>query len=367
MKEELNSVAQRDFLVFARMALSKLDGTVIDEDPYIELLVTYLMDFADGSTKRQLVNMPPRHAKTKLASICCSAWILGHDPSAKIMIITYSKDLAESIARSIRDILQSDFFKRIFPTRVVRGHAKSNNFATTAGGELYATSFDGSVTGFGGDVIIVDDPHNISDVEFPKQLERTIEKFHSIIVRRLNNPNKGRIMVVGHRVHEHDLSADLLETGEWTHLALPIVAPRDQSYPTAYGWWHRRKGELLRPRADELKKIERLRKRLVNPSFELLYQQDVEGQSLPALTVKHFPSFNPDDIADLPRFISIDPGTDEGDGRRLGAYGAWASDGTTHYLVDQARKRCEFSDLVKITNRFAGKNAGAPDSHRKDS
>ena len=74
MKEELNSVAQRDFLVFARMALSKLDKTVIDEDPYIELLVTYLMDFADGSTKRQLVNMPPRHAKTKLASICCSSF-----------------------------------------------------------------------------------------------------------------------------------------------------------------------------------------------------------------------------------------------------------------------------------------------------
>ena len=117
---------------------------------------------------------------------------------------------------------------------------------------------------------------------------------------------------------------------------------------------------MLRPRADELKKIERLRKKLVNPSFELLYQQDVEGQSLPALTVKHFPSFNPDDIADLPRFISIDPGTDEGDGRSFRVIQLWASDGTTHYLVDQARKRCEFSDLVEITNRFARKNAGAP-------
>ena len=365
MKKELTRVAQRDFLAFAKMVLRELDGTVIDNDPYIELLATDLMDFADGSTKRLLINMPPRHGKTKLASICCSAWILGHEPSAKIMVITYSKDLSENIARSIRNILQSDVFKKIFATRIEKGHAKSTDFATTAGGRLYATSFDGAVTGFGGDIIIVDDPHNIADAGYPDQLESTIEKFHSMVVRRLDNRKKGRIMVVGHRIHEHDLSADLLAGGGWTHLALPIDAPRDQSYRTACGWWHRRKGELLRPDADDVDDIERLRRKLVNPSFELLYQQDVEGQSLPALTAEHFPSYDGEDIANLPRFISIDPGTDEGDGRSFSVIQLWASDGATYYLLDQIRERCDFSDLMQFTKRFAGNNR-RPDPNRKD-
>ena len=77
--------------------------------------------------------------------------------------------------------------------------------------------------------LIVDDPHNIADVENPKLLENTIDKFLSMVVHRLDNRKKGRIMIVGHRVHEKDLSGDLLEGGGWKHLALPIIAPTDQT------------------------------------------------------------------------------------------------------------------------------------------
>jgi predicted phage terminase large subunit-like protein len=360
MNRHLSSALKNDFLTFARRALRKLDDTVLDHDPYLELLTTYLLEFADGSTKRLLINMPPRHAKTKLCSICFSAWILAHNPSIKIMIVAYSIDLAESISRAIRNILQSVWFKESFPTRVAKGHAKSNDFATTAGGKVYATSFDGSVTGFGGDIIIVDDPHNISDVENPRQLERTIEKFNTMLVRRLDTPKKGRIMVIGHRVHENDLSAALLQDGSWTNLRLPIVAPRDQEFRTAYGRWHRRKGELLRPDADDLTEIERLRSKLVNPPFELLYQQDDDAQSLPALTADHFLSYRPEDIFNLPRFVSVDPGTDEGDGRSFSVVQLWATNGVINYLVDQVRKRCDFRELVRITKRIVCNNTGAP-------
>jgi predicted phage terminase large subunit-like protein len=276
------------------------------------------------------------------------------------MVVTYSKDLAQNISRAIRDVLESPWFKAVFPTRVSKTHRKSNNFSTTAGGEVYATSFDGSLTGFGGDTIIVDDAHNITDVQSPEQLQRTIDLFHSILIQRLNDMKKGRIMVVGHRVHENDLSADLLEEGGWAHLALPIIAPRDQTYKTAYGRWHRRKGELLRPDADDVERIERLRWKLVNPPFELLYQQDVEGQSLPALTAEHFPPFDWDAIRNLPRFISVEPGTDEGDKRSYSVLLLWASNGVTHYLIDEIRERCNFRKLVEITKALARDNIGAP-------
>ena len=310
------------------------------------------MDFADGRRSGFFSTLPPRHLKTQLGSVCLAAWILAHKPNTKIMVVAYSEELAEQIARSIRSILQADWFKKIFDTRIAKGHAKAKNFATTAGGALYAASIDGSITGFGADVIIVDDPHNITDAGHPEQLERTIERFDTIIMSRLNNRKKGRVIVIAHRIHDMDLSAHLLAGGGWTHVVLPLIATRDQTYDTAYGPWHRRKGTLLQPDADDVDQIERLRGKLVNPSFDLLYQQDVDGQALPSITAEHFPSYAPDSLRNLPHVISVDAGTDKGDTRSFSVIQVWAYDGGNCYLVDQYRGHCDYHELGDMTRRF---------------
>ena len=75
------------------------------------------MQFADGLIKRLLVNLPPRHLKTYLGSVCLAAWILAHNPSTKIMILACSEQLAEKIARLIRSILLAEWYRAIFPTQ----------------------------------------------------------------------------------------------------------------------------------------------------------------------------------------------------------------------------------------------------------
>jgi hypothetical protein len=81
---------RQDFMSFARHAFAKLnDGERLTRDPYIKLLSSELMEVADGKTKRLLINLPPRHAKTFLASIALSAWVLAHHPSHKIMVLTH--------------------------------------------------------------------------------------------------------------------------------------------------------------------------------------------------------------------------------------------------------------------------------------
>ncbi len=360
MKTEVKKALRQDFLAFASKALRELNGTVVSEDRYLELLATHLTDLAEGRAKRLLVNMPARHLKTYLCSVSLAAWILAQKPKTSVMIVTYSQDLSESISRDIRSILQASWFKEVFNTRIAKGHARVNDFATTDGGKLYAVAFDGSITGFGADIIIVDDPHNVSDAGYPKRLKQTIETFYSNVLSRFNNRKKGRLVVVGHRVHELDLSAALLEDGDWTHIALPMIAPRDQSYQTAYGTWHRKKDDLLRPDAYDLAEIKNLRLRNVNPCFELLYQQDADGQSLPSLTPHHFMSYDLDRIQTLPHFISVDPGVDEGDGRSFSVVQLWASNGDNHFLVNQFRKRCDFPTLVAMTKSFAKSNVGAP-------
>ena len=265
MKAHTRNIVKKDFLLFAQVALRELDGTEMSDDRYLEVLASELMRLADGSSKRLLINLPPRHLKTRLCTICFAAWLLAQYPQEKILVVSYSQELAEDIARAIGKILQAPWFKKTFATRIAVGHAKINNFATTVGGQLYAASVDGSLTGFGANIIIVDDPHNLADAGSPCRLQMTIERFHSIVVQRLNNRRKGRILVVGHRLHDADLSADLLETGAWRHLALPIVAPEDKTYETAFGGWKRREGTLLRPDADDIAEVKDLRRKLVNP------------------------------------------------------------------------------------------------------
>lgn len=357
----ISDLPKYDLLAFARKALQELDGTEMSHDPYLELLERYLVDFADGSINRLIANLPPRTLKTLFCTIVLSAWMLAHNPSLKILLVTYSQDLAENIARAIRTILEAPWFKRLFAgTRIKKGHAQVRNFATTAGGQVYATSFDGAITGFGGDVIIIDDPHNISDVDFLDRIERTVDRFKTIVKRRLNNPKKGRILVVAHRVHEDDLSAHLIATGRYVHVALPIIATRDKTYQTNYGRWRRRKGELLRPDADDAAELNQLRDELVNPDFELLYQQNTEAQSLPSVSAVHFGRYEVDKILNLPRFVTIDPGLSKDEGRSFSVGQVWATDLVNFFLIDQFRERCDFIELVKNTKRLARRNFGAP-------
>src|SRR6516162_8630315 len=185
MKNEINSVLRNDFLSFARKALRRLEGTTKSHDRYLELLASELSAFAEGRPQRLLVNLPPRHLKTLLGSVCLAAWILGHNPNTKIMLLACSEKLAEKISRQIRSIMLAQWYQEISRTRLKKGHAKAMDFETEDGGGVFASSINGIITGFGADIIIVDDPHNISDVRNPELLDDTVATFHTVVRSRL--------------------------------------------------------------------------------------------------------------------------------------------------------------------------------------
>ena len=357
MNREILRLVKRDFLAFAKVALRELKGIQVSNDRYIEFLAGYLMAFGEGSIKRMILNLPPRHLKSLLATVCFGAWTLAQNPSARLMIVSYAQELADEIARSIRDVLQAKWFKMSFDTRIKKGHARVNNFATTAGGQVYASSIDGRLTGFGADIILIDDPNSISDAGYPDRLQRTIDVFFTTIENRLDNPQDGRILLTAHRIHECDLSAALLETNGWTHVALPLIADRTRTHQTAYGPWRRRKNELLRANSFSKKKLKEMR---LKPSFDLLYQQGVEGQLLPSLRPKHFLRFDLREVRNLPHFLSIDPGTSDHEDRSFSVIEVWAADGVNLFLVDLFRERCNFSRLLAVTKKFVGRYSGAP-------
>src|SRR5580704_15360483 len=350
MDPRIKAVLSRDFLSFARKAILELEGTKIGTEPYLKYLAYELDQFANEETRRLIINLPPGHLKTLLGSVSLAAWMLAHDPTLKIIIVSHAETLSKVIARNIRTILQSGWFKELFALRVKKGHAEVTDFGTTSGGGVFVTSFHGRFTGRRADVIIVDDPHDIGDDL--EQIESTIESFITVLLSRLNNRKNGRVLVVAHRVHERDLSAYLLRKKKWQHAVLPLVATKEQTYETSSKTWRRRKGELLRPDAFGPDDLEDLRVSSFRPDFEMLYQQDCDLQALPAISAEHFPSISELMPPSAPVVLSVDAGVTKRATSAFSVIEAWRLSADRYYLIDLFREQCDYSELRREVRRF---------------
>ena len=117
-----------------------------------------------GEVLRLLILLPPRSLKSILTSVALPAYILGHDPTARILCGSYSDSLARKHSNDCRILMSSDRYKRIFPrTRISKQKDTETEFQTTRGGFRYATSVGGPLTGRGGNILIIDDPQKPQD------------------------------------------------------------------------------------------------------------------------------------------------------------------------------------------------------------
>ena len=123
---------------------------------HIEAIVYQLERVRRGEIKRLIINLPPRYLKSIIVSIAFAAYILGHDPTAKIFGISYSDVLTRDISIKFRAIIEADWFRETFPNlefdRILDEEA-----TTTLHGFRKSVSVFGSLTGMGGDYFIIDD------------------------------------------------------------------------------------------------------------------------------------------------------------------------------------------------------------------
>src|SRR6202008_713807 len=150
---------QHDLASFAGRCFQDLNPqTCLATNWHLEMIAAKLTAVREGRIRRLIINLPPRHLKSLMASIAFPAWCLGHDPSAQILCVSYAQDLADKLARDCRSIMTSDWYWRIFPTRLA-GHPQAvQEFITPRKGYRLATSTGGVLTGRGADVILIDDP-----------------------------------------------------------------------------------------------------------------------------------------------------------------------------------------------------------------
>ena len=353
------AVIRNDFASFVRKAFfHDHDHNKLGKEPYIDYLCHELELVAAGETKRLVINLPPRHLKTFLAAICLPAWVLAKDPSARIIILTYNDGLGQHIAYKIRGILQSAWFKKVFKTRVAVDRARVDDFATTQGGGVFATSVGGALAGRGADLIIFDDPLDLKDAANAKRIAIVNQRFDSLIMSRLNNPKTGRIVIIAHRLNDDDLSAHVREQGGWRHVVLPLIAARKKTYDLGYTTWRRKRGELLRPGSHTANQLTYLQMNTINPDFELFYQQGRGTGLRLAIKGEHFAQASPlaHSPANFATILSVDPGQRSGPNNSFCVIQVWTSTGGNHLLVDQWREQCGYEALRtafwKFVRRF---------------
>jgi predicted phage terminase large subunit-like protein len=346
MLPETENIIRNDFASFVRKAFSyDHDGQKLGKERYIDYLCHELDLLAKGNTKRLVINLPPRHLKSFLAAICLPAWILAHKPSARIMVITYSDQLAQHTTYKIRHILQSSWFKQIFKTRIAEDRARVDDFSTTQGGQVYATSVGGGLAGRGADFIIFDDPLDLKEAGNIKQIELVNERFDSLIMSRLNDPRTGRIVIIAHRLNDNDLSAHVRKQGGWRVVLMPLIAVRKRTYDLGYEKWVRKRGEQLRPGLFTAKQLKHLRENTINPDFETYYQQGHAARANMTIKAKHFAIGNPPASQELPMILSVDPGQRGGVANSFSVIQAWCPTEDGHYLLDQWREQCTYERL----------------------
>src|SRR6516162_823052 len=159
-RHEYEVILRSDLGWFAERCFSELNPQApFLPNWHIEVIAAKLMAVREGKIRRLVINLPPRHLKSLLASIAFPAWCLGHEPSAQILCVSYAQDLADKLSRDCRHIVASDWYRQIFPaTRLSPQRAAMPEFDTTAQGCRLATSVGGVLTGRGADLIIIDDP-----------------------------------------------------------------------------------------------------------------------------------------------------------------------------------------------------------------
>ncbi|MFC4595534.1 phage terminase large subunit [Sphingobium tyrosinilyticum] len=273
----LKALMGRDFGVFLRKAYPAIrGGDLLSWNWHLDAIAHALDQVTSRNCRHLLITMPPRNLKSLAISVAWVAWQLGRDPRQNFVCVSYSNDLAAKLARDCLAIMQQGWYRELFPRTILSAkRTASTDFETTMGGGRLATSITGTLTGRGGDIIIIDDPIKPEEANSDTSRNAVNDWFKSTLSSRLNDKASGAIITVMQRLHQYDLAGMLLESGEWTQLSLPAIATEEQVVPLPRGRVHlRHVGDVLHPDRESLAVLEAQKLLMGSQAFMAQYQQD---------------------------------------------------------------------------------------------
>ena len=229
----LNAILRTDFKLFYQRSFAELNPAIDYQDNWhMDAIIHVLNGVISGDIRRLIINMPPRYGKSLATTVALTAYLLGLDPSKRIITACYAHSLAEKLSLECRRLMAAPFYCNAFPDlKIGEGKNAVTHFETTAGGFRYATSLGGAVTGMGADLLIVDDLMKASVLPSENELDSASDFLQGTLFSRLNDKVNGQIVIVSQRLHEDDPPGRLIAKGGWHVLSLPAIAEHDADTP----------------------------------------------------------------------------------------------------------------------------------------
>lgn len=227
---------------------------------HLDAIAEHLEAITDGRINRLLINVPPGTMKSLLTSVLWPAWEWGPKgrPSLRYLTTSYAEKYVKRDSRRMRDLVQSEWYRSLWPeVELVR--AGESSFANTKTGFREGVPF-ASLTGGRGDRVIIDDPHSTESSESDADRATTTRIFRESVPTRLNDPKTSAIIVIMQRLHEDDVSGQIMKLGlGYEHLMLPMEFEPDRACSTSIGFRDPRshEGELLFPERFPREVVER--------------------------------------------------------------------------------------------------------------
>tara|TARA_R110000787_G_scaffold4306_2_gene16649 strand:- start:5419 stop:7125 length:1707 start_codon:yes stop_codon:yes gene_type:complete len=216
LKNSLKAYTQKksneDFLTFVRKEAPKLVPD-FKMGRHIQVLCHKLQQVVDGDCKRLMVFLPPRSSKSVICSKLFPAWYIGRNPSHEIMSVSHSDQLASDFGRSVRDIVNSEDFDRMFSGVKLRSDVKAaGKWKTNKNGSYYAAGVRSQIAGRGAHIALLDDVMSEEDA-ISESGRRYIKEWYPSGLRTRVMPN-GAIIIINTRYHFDDICGWLLKQQE---------------------------------------------------------------------------------------------------------------------------------------------------------
>ncbi len=301
--------------------------------------------------KRLIILMPPRYLKSLSVSVAFPAFLLGHDPTRKIIAVSYADGLSTKLHNDCRAVMRSAWYRRAFPaTRISREKDTESEFMTTRRGGRFATSIGGTLTGRGCSLMIIDDPMKPESAASQTERRRVNDWFNTTAISRLNNKAEDAIILVMQRLHIDDLAGVLLQSGGWEVLELQAIAESEQNIPIGPNqMFHRATGDLLHPDYEPLPILMSTKATMLGPVFSAQYQQrpiPLEGNLIKRKWLKTYEAMPAQKSGDL-LVISWDTAQKASEIANHSVGTVWLVRGESCYLLDLVRGRYDFPELKR--------------------
>lgn len=354
-KKKLNGATGINFKYFLQRGFLEISpSSKLYHSWYLDLIIEHLTAVANGNIKRLVINMPPRHLKSMTVNVFWSAWLLGQNPGFKVISASYSHNLSVKHSEDVRYIMNTPWYNKLFPkTKIMPGCNTKSKFTTTHQGFRLATSIGGTLTGEGGDILIVDDPHTPMQAQSRKHRNRALNWFDQTLLTRLNNPKEGSVVVVMQRLHEQDLSGHLLsKKAGWQHLNIPVFEECERSIEFNNFSYKRKAREPLNEKVCSYKALVKLKAEIGSYAFSAQYLQkplSSQGSLLKLGWLHYYDNTKP--LKFQYCFQSWDCAFKTG---KNNDYSVCATFGVLDgkiYLQNILRGKFEFSDLKKVVQK----------------